>query len=162
MEEIGIIKKFSKALPPAFSKSFMRPELNYSDVIYDQPNNESLNQNIETIQYNVALAITVTIEVTSVSKLYNELCFESFKFRRWFGKLRTFYKIKTIGVPKHLFDLTLITSLYSRTDLYKYSFFPNAILEWNKLVKNIQESKTVMAFINSLTKDWPADSKTYL
>ena len=158
MEGIGIIKKLSKALPPAFSKSFMKPQLNYSD----QPNNESLNQNIETIQYNVALAITVTIEVTSVSKLYNELCFESFKFRRWFGKLCTFYKLKTIGVPEYLFDLTLITSLYSRTDLYKYSFFPDTILEWNKLVKNIQESKTIMAFINSLTKDWLSDSKTCL
>ena len=31
---------------------------------------------------------------------------------------------------------------YSRTDVYKYSFFPYAILEWNKLYKNIQQWPT--------------------
>ena len=78
----------------------MSPHLHYGDIIYDQPNNDSRNQKIERIQYNPALAITVTIEVTSQSKLYNELSFESPKFRRWFRKLCTFYKIKTIGVRK--------------------------------------------------------------
>ena len=49
----------------------MSPHLHYGDIIYDQPNNDSLNQKIERIQYNRDLAITVTIEVTSQSKLYN-------------------------------------------------------------------------------------------
>ena len=31
---------------------------------------------------------------------------------------------------------------YSRTDVYKYSFFPYTILEWNKLYKNIQQWPT--------------------
>ena len=39
-----------------------------------------------------------------------------------------------------------------RTDVYKYSFFPHTILEWNKLDKNIQQSKTIMSFKNSLLK----------
>ena len=49
----------------------MRPHLHYGDIIYDQPNNDSLNQKIERIQCNPALTITVTIEVTSQSKLYD-------------------------------------------------------------------------------------------
>ena len=49
----------------------MRPHLHYGDIIYDQPNNDSLNQKIERIQCNPALAITFTIEVTSQSKLYD-------------------------------------------------------------------------------------------
>ena len=47
----------------------MRPHLDYGDIIYDQPSNESLYQIIETIQYNAPLTIKVTIEVTSQSKL---------------------------------------------------------------------------------------------
>ena len=38
-----------------------------------KPNNESLNQKIERIQYSAALTITGAIKGTSQSKLYNEL-----------------------------------------------------------------------------------------
>ena len=34
-----------------------------------------------------------------------------------------------------------VTTFYSRTDVYKYSFFTYIILEWNKLDENIQQSK---------------------
>ena len=78
----------------------MKPHPDCSDIVYDQPSNESLNQKIWRIQYNAAFTIKVTIEVRSQSKLYNKLSFESPKFRRWFRKLYTFYKIKTIGVSE--------------------------------------------------------------
>ena len=67
-------------------KSFVRPHLDYGDILYDQPNN-SLCQKIETIQYNAALAITSAIKGTSQIKLYNKLGLESLEFRRWFRKL---------------------------------------------------------------------------
>ena len=38
-------------------------------------------------------------------RLYNELGFETLKFRCWSRKLCTFYKIKTSGVPQYLLDL---------------------------------------------------------
>ena len=69
-------------------------------------------------EFNTILLLQlVTIEVPSQSKLYNELSFESLKYRRWFRKLCTLYKMKTIEVRKYLFDLILITSFYSRTDV---------------------------------------------
>ena len=68
----------------------MRPHLDYGDIIYDQPNKESLNQKIERIQYNAALAITGAIKGTYQKRLYNQLGLESLKFRRWFRKLCTF------------------------------------------------------------------------
>ena len=70
--------------------SLVRPHLDYGDIIYDQLNNESLNQKTERIQYNAALAITGVIKGTSQSKLYNQLGFESLKFRCLFRKLCTF------------------------------------------------------------------------
>ena len=42
-------------------KSFVRPDLDYGDVIYDQYYNNSFQQKLESIQYNAALAITGAI-----------------------------------------------------------------------------------------------------
>ena len=39
-------------------KSFVRPHLDYGDIIYDQPNNASLSDKIESVKYHPALAIT--------------------------------------------------------------------------------------------------------
>ena len=74
----------------------MKPHLDYGDITYDQPNNESLTQKIEKIQYNAALAITRVIIGTSQSKLYSELGFESLKFRCWLRKLCTFLSLKEV------------------------------------------------------------------
>ena len=106
---IGIIKRLSNTLPRksllTIYKSFIRPHLDYCDIIYDQPNNESFCTKIEHIQYNAALAITGAIKGTSQTKLYKELGLESLKFRRWFRRLCTFFKIKTSGKPEYLFNL---------------------------------------------------------
>ena len=79
--------------------SFVRPHLDYCDMIYDQPNNESFCNKIERVQYNVTLAVTGVIRRTSQSKLYNELGLESLKFRRWMTRLSMFYKIKILKTP---------------------------------------------------------------
>ena len=54
MKGKGIIRKLNKALPQhsliTIYKSFVRPHLDYGDIIYDQPNKESLNQKTEIIQ----------------------------------------------------------------------------------------------------------------
>ena len=84
---IGIIKRLSNTLPRnsllTTYKSFIRPHLDYCDIIYGQPNNESFYTKIECIQYNAALATTGAIKGRSQSKLYKELGLGSFKFRRW-------------------------------------------------------------------------------
>ena len=65
MQEVGVISKVSKILPQnsfiTIYKSFVRPHLDYGDVRYDQPKNESLCQKIESVQYNATLAITGVI-----------------------------------------------------------------------------------------------------
>ena len=85
---IGVIKKLSNILPRdallTIYKSFVRPHLDYSDIIYDQPQNESFCNKLESIQYNAALAITGAIQGTSKVKLYKELGLEFLKSRRWF------------------------------------------------------------------------------
>lgn len=64
-------------------KSFIRPQLDYADIIYDNPFNESFNEKIEKIQYNAALVVTGAIKGTSQERLYQKLGLESLRGRRW-------------------------------------------------------------------------------
>ena len=103
-KRFGTIKRLLHILPRksliTIYKSFIRPHLDYCDVIYDQPNNEGFCAKIEQIQYNATLTITGSIQGTSQIKLCKELGLESLRFRRWFRWLCTFFKIKIHGKPK--------------------------------------------------------------
>ena len=54
-------------------KAFLRPLIDYGDIIYDQPQIESFCHKIESVQYKARLAITGAIQGTSRGKLYQEL-----------------------------------------------------------------------------------------
>ena len=84
---IGVIKRLYNYLPRGslltIYKSYIRPHLDYGDVIYDQPHNDSFCRMIESVQYNAALAITGAIKGSSRERLYQELGLESLSDRRW-------------------------------------------------------------------------------
>ena len=105
----GVIKKNQNNLPKqsllTICKSFIRPHLDYGDVVYDQPHDETFCSKLENVQYNAALAITRVIRETSETKLYVELRLETLKARRWFKRLCCFYKFKSYGLLPHLFQL---------------------------------------------------------
>ena len=173
---IDIIKKLHNVLPRrallTIYKCFIRPNLDYGDFIYDQPNNDSFCSKIESVQYNAALAITGAIRGTSQTKLYNKLGLESLRSRRWFRHLCTLYKIKTTGLPSYLNNmLPKVTQHYqrtadlashqTRTNIFKYSFFPYSIMEWSKLTSNTR-SLTYPVFQNHLLKIiWPVSNPVY-
>ena len=68
-KRIGMLKKLSNDLPRhslvTLYKTFIRPHLDYPDIIYDKPINMSMYNNIESLQYNAALAITGLIRGSS-------------------------------------------------------------------------------------------------
>ena len=74
-------------------KSFVRPHLDYGDIIYDKAFIGYFQKKLESIQYNAALAITGAIRGTSREKIYSELGLESLQDRLWYRKLCVFYKI---------------------------------------------------------------------
>ena len=57
-----MIRKLQPIIPRAalltIYKSFLRPHLDYGDVIYDRAFNESSQNKLESVQYDAALAIT--------------------------------------------------------------------------------------------------------
>ena len=94
---VNVIRKMNLLLPRSslltIYKSFVRPHLDYGDVIYDQPNNSRLSDKIESVQYNAALAITGAIRGTSKEKLYQELGLESLKDRVWLDESHNCIKL---------------------------------------------------------------------
>ena len=102
---------------------------------------------------------------TSQTKLYHELGLESLKFRRWFRWLCTFFKIKIHGKPEYLLNkipssqihyntrnTDQVETYYCRTDIFKNSFFPYTITEWNKLDLDVCKSKSYRIFRNTLLR----------
>ena len=59
----------------------MRPDLNYGDVMYDQPGNDSFSTKTETVQYNVSFVITGAITGTFKDISYQELGLELLKVK---------------------------------------------------------------------------------
>ena len=92
---IGLLKRLYYYLPRksllTIYKSFIRPHLDYCDVIYDQPHNDAFCKMIESVQYNAALAITGAIKGSSRDRLYQELGLESLSDRRWYRRLVYFF-----------------------------------------------------------------------
>ena len=93
---IKLLRKLQNLLPRksliTVYKSFMRPNLDYRDIIYDQVYNPSFYRKLDSIQYNDVLAITSAIRGTSAKKLYLELCFESLQQRPWHRNFDIFIK----------------------------------------------------------------------
>ena len=58
----SLLQKFQQVLPRpsliTIYKAFIRPHIDYGDVIFDQALNNSFHQRLESIEYKSALAIT--------------------------------------------------------------------------------------------------------
>ena len=108
-KDIGLIKRLYSYLPRKsllnIYKSFIRPHLDYGDVIYDQPHNDTFCRMIESVQYNAALAITGAIKGSSRERLYQELGLESLSARRWYRRLVYFFNIISCNSPAYLHSL---------------------------------------------------------
>ena len=71
---IGLLRKFQEILLIQslirIYKSFIRPHLDYGDIVYDRAFNESFHKNLESIQHNAAIAITEAIRGTCVRNFF--------------------------------------------------------------------------------------------
>ena len=96
-KSIGIMKKLSLTLSRnsllTIYKTFVRPILDYADIIYDKPLTESFKDKLEMVQYNAALVITGALKGTSRNLIYRELGLESLAELRWSRKIFFFHKI---------------------------------------------------------------------
>ena len=94
---IGLMRRLSVNLSRnallTIYKSFIRPHLDYGDILYDKPSNDNFQNRMEKVQYRACLAITGGIQGTSRERLYDELGLNSLVKRRWCNKLVFFIKL---------------------------------------------------------------------
>ena len=170
---IGLLRRLSVNLPRnallTIYKSFIRPHLDYGDILYDKPNNEIFQNKIERIQYRACLAITGAIQSTSREKVYDEFGLHSLAKRRWRSKLIFFYIIVNRLLPDYLYSYldfpsqndyllrsastSIIRPFPSRTKSFKKSFFRYCIIEWNHLTVKIRSAKSINFFKKSIIKE---------
>ena len=160
---IGLLRQPEAVLPRpslvTIYKAFIRPHLDYGDIIYDRAYNESFHQKLESIQYNAALAITRAIRGTSRAKLYQELGLESLQERRWHRKI---FKVQS---PDYLFkilpsikrayntrNVDYIPCFNTRHKFFMNSFFPSTLIEWSNLDINIRNSESYAIFKKSILR----------
>ena len=147
-------------------KAFIRPHLDYCDVIYDKVFNESWHKKFESAQYNAALAITGAIRGTNTEKLYQTLGLESLRTRRKFRRLSLFYKIYNDQSPLYLYNLIPaktpgnyplrnikeILTIKVKHKFFENSFFPATITEWNDLDYSLRYAPSINVFKKNILK----------
>ena len=175
---IGLLKYLSKYLPRhtlnELYKLYVRPHLDYGDVIYHIPAKvcefsgntilPNLMEKLESVQYSAARAVSGTWKGTSREKLYAELGWESLSSRRWSRRLILFYKFINSLTPEYTADpippqrqsryslrnQDVIGRIRARTEKFQSSFYPHCLSEWNKLDPEIRLAPSVAAFKKKL------------
>ena len=146
-------------------KAFVRPHLDYGDIIYDESYNETFHQQLESIRYSVCMALSEAIRGSSREKLYHELGQKSLQCQRWYRKLCLFYKIFKENKLFYLFNLIpsknsnyntintdKITPFHTKHNFFKNYFFPSTVIEWNRLDPNLRSATSLSVFKKNLLK----------
>ena len=135
--------------------ALVRPILDYASVVWD-PHTTSDIQRLEMIQRKAARFVTNNYKRTegTVTDILSKLEWPSLQQRRKDSRLITMYKIHhqdiAITIPDYVQRQTLSHTRQSHparfrvmgptTNVYKFSFFPRTILDWNELPTSLLES----------------------
>ena len=131
----------------------VRPLLEYASQAWD-PCTDNLSNEIEKIQRRAARFVTSdyqNYELGSVTKLLKDLGWKSLKSRREVDRLCLLKKgldnnailsLDELSKParktRHMHNRYYTTS-YARTNIFKFSFVPSTIRDWNNLPHNVLE-----------------------
>ena len=148
-------------------RSFILPVLDYGDVIYNNCT-DLLSIKLEEIQLDALRTISGSVRGTSHVKLYQETGFVALKERRKRHKMLLFFKFVNNMLPEHINrkfpNLISETNPYhrrrpndrnipfSRTELYKNSFFPSTTSDWNNLPEYVQNYTSIGLFKKFLAR----------
>ena len=140
-------------------KWFIRPGLEYSDIVFDNCTKEE-QAHIESVHKRAGRIISGAIRGTSSNVIFTELGWENMQHRRQLHKCLFYHNIINGNAPQYLIDdlpghvrdrtrYNLRNRDYSnlyncKTETFKSSFFPSTTKFWNNLDESIRsiESKS--------------------
>ena len=148
--------------------SFIRPCLEYADVVWDNCTNTEKHE-IEKIQHEAAFIVTGATRSCPKSKLLEETGWESLDHRRYKHRLTTFHKMIYKETPSYLHSLvpqsvhqvsqrnlrsrSNIQTPLCRSNLYQNSFLNKTVKDWNALSENTRNIRSLSEFKRFLDKD---------
>ena len=172
---IGITKYMSSYAPKRaldkIYKIFVRPHLDYCDIIYHlpsltNPSDSSINlnfmmQSLESTQYQTILGAW---KRSCKISMYEELGWESLFERRWFRRLRQFYKIQNDLTTLYLKEAipqprtflygerpeNVLHEIPCRTTRFFNSFYPDTTRSWNSIGYELRNCETISKFKQKL------------
>ena len=148
--------------------TFIRPLLEYGDVIWDNCTQYEKNE-LDKIQNEAARITTGTTKLVSLDNLYKEVGWQTLHRRRQDHKITLFYKMFNQLTPVYLSSLIPqqvnaishhnlrnsndIHTIRSNTSLYHNSFLPSTLRQWNSLPLEVRQLNTLSSFKTFLKKD---------
>jgi hypothetical protein len=173
---LGILKplkyKLDRASLEKMYTSFIRPQLEYADVIWDVPDNHRhVLDVLDKVQNDAARLITGATARCGTERLYQEAGWEHLPKRRRFHRASTMYKVMNGLMPVYLQDLipdrVQARTRYmlrnrnqrqvplARLESYSQSFFPASTRTWNQLTEQTKDSPSVNSFKHHYLKEFP-------
>lgn len=161
-------KLSQKALATCYT-SFVRPLIEYGDILYDSCTQEQ-SESIEKLQHEAARIATGAKFRSSPNLMYKELGWCPLEDRRKTHKLTKIYSIKNKIAPSYLCEIlesfqhqhrhptstarntSHLKHPVPKKEMYNKSFFISAIKEWNKLDQLILNAPSLNAFKHKLAE----------
>ena len=179
-KELGVMKHIKKWVPfftlVTYYKMWIRPHLEYADLVFDKASHSRLQNNqvfnlsrskdancvdLESIQYQAARIATGAWMGSSMNDTYELLGWETLEHRRTIRKLTELYRILKEKSPNHLYEIITpfkyadgsrnaearkLINMRSNRE----AFFPSVIEDWNRLEKSVKESNSKNIFKKKL------------
>ena len=140
--------------------SFIRPILEYGDVIWDNLS-QGLKNQLDKVQNKAERMVTGFTKLVAIADLIQESGWETLSERRRKHKLIFFYnKVHSLSpsylnalVPSTIGNSTTynlrrpnnLRSIACKTSLYKNSFLPS-VIDWNSLPYEIKNAESLTSF----------------
>jgi len=146
--------------------TLVRPIMEYAASFWDPYYNTDIYK-LEKVQSRAAQWIVSDYSRNSVTSFLSSLGMPTLQQRRKVSRLTLFYKIINntlpIFIPSHYQRTQYYTRRYhpnhfilpqATLNIYKFSFYPRTVKDWNELTTNIIESRNLDEFINLLNLNY--------
>ena len=160
--------KLDRAALEKYYVSFVRPILEYADVVWSGAHDCNLSK-LDRVQLRAMRIVTGATERSNINNLYSDTGWSSLAERRKLHKLSWFYKILNHMTPSYLedampslveerthYDLRSgrnVSQLQTKKECYLKSFFPSTIHLWNSLPVEVRDSPTHSIFMSKVKSD---------
>jgi hypothetical protein len=157
-------------------KAYIRPILEYGDIIWDGSPNDILSL-LDQVQHNAARIVIGATAKCSTEGLYRETAWETLQGRRHLHRLSLMYNIVNRKAPQYLIEQLPnliearttyslrnrgdIDPIRSRINLYANSFFPKTVSLWNNLDREVKSLPSIGAFQANRCRRLPQRNPLY-